>query len=119
MTALRARHRALTIRALIETKKERTDKGGHPEPSLAQAALVRERAQSLVREQERLYRYPVELIARKRKDFTSYQFGYLYPVSNLFFWYREEQQVKNTRFDAFYMNIWDFGKVLSVESLLW
>jgi hypothetical protein len=119
VTALRARHRALTIRALIETKKGRTGRGGNPELYLAQAASVREQAQSLVREQERLYRYPVELIARRRKDFTSYQFGYLYPASNLFFWFREEQQVRNARFDGFYMNLWDFGKLLSVESLLW
>ena len=118
VTALRARHRALTIRALIETKKEKAGKGGHSDQLLGQAAYVREQALSLVRQQEAIYRYPVELIARKRNDFTSYQFGYLYPASNLFFWFREEQQVKNARFDGLFMNIWNFRRLLSIESLL-
>jgi hypothetical protein len=118
VTALRARHRALTIRALIETKKENARNGGKSEQFLAQAACVREKALSLVRQQEGIYRYPVELVARKRNNFTSYQFGYLYPASNLFFWFREEQQVRNARFDAFFMNLWNFRRLLSVESLL-
>jgi hypothetical protein len=119
MTALRASHRALTIRALIEKKKERVGKGELSEHFLAEAASVRAYAQSLVRQQETIYRYPVGLIARKREDYTSYRFGYLYPVSNLFFWFREEQQVRNTRFDGLYMSIWNFRKLLSIESLLW
>ena len=118
VTALRARHRALTIRALIETKKEKAGKGGLSEQFLAQAAKVREQALSLVREQEAIYRYPIELVARKRNNFTSYQFGYLYPASNLFFWFREEEQVRNERFDGLFMNIWNFRKLLSLESLL-
>ncbi len=116
MTALRARHRALTIRALIAKRK------GNCEPTeklLAEAASVRERALYLVRKQETIYRYPVELIARRKSNFTAYHFGYLYPVSNLFFWYREEQQVRNDRFDGLYMNIWDFGRILNIKSLLW
>jgi len=117
VTALRARHRALTIRALIATKKEQTDTGGQFEQFLAQAAGVREEALSLVRQQEAIYRYPVELIARERNTYTSYQFGYLYTASNLFFWYREEQQVRNARFDGFFMNLWNFRRLLSVESL--
>ncbi len=44
---------------------------------------------------ENEYRYPVSLIARKMQGgHTSYDFGYLYPpVSDLFFWDREEKQV--------------------------
>jgi hypothetical protein len=118
VTALRAHHRALTIRSFIETKKENAGKDGHSEQFLAQAECVREQALSLVRQQEAIYRYPIELVARKSDNFTSYQFGYLYPTSNLFFWYREEQQVKIARFDAFFMNLWNFRRLLSVESLL-
>jgi hypothetical protein len=118
ITALRASHRALTIKALIAKKA----KGGHSKLSehfLAEAVSVRERALSLVGAQETIYRYPVALIARNRGNFTSYHFGYLYPASNLFFWYREEQQVKDERFDGLYMNIWDFGRILSIRGLLW
>jgi len=117
VTALRARHRALTIRALIETKKASQSKTGHAEQLLAQAAHVRGQALDLVRQQETIYRYPIDLIARSGNNFTSYQFGYLYPASNLFFWLREEQQVRKARFDAFFMNLWNFRRLLSLESL--
>lgn len=119
MTALRASHRALTIRALIAKRKTKAADGELTGKFLAEAVSVRERALSLVGAQETIYRYPVGLIARERANFTAYHFGYLYPASNLFFWYREEQQVKNARFDGLYMNIWDFGRILSVKSLLW
>jgi len=118
MTALRASHRALTIRALVAKRTAAMDKGKLMGKYLAEAAAVRERALSLVRAQEAVYRYPVELLARRRSGFTSYQFGYLYPASNLFFWFREEQQVKNGRFDGLYMSIWDFGRILNLRSLL-
>ena len=117
VTALRARHRALTIRALIATKKDKTGNDGQSGKFLAQAACVREQALSLVRQQEAIYRYPVELVARERANFTSYAFGYLYPASNLFFWLREEQQVRSSRFDGLFMNLWNFRRLLSIESL--
>ncbi len=118
VTALRAQHRSLTIRALLAQRK------GHwwlpatneAEGLLRQAAGVRLKALELVRMQEKIYRYPVSLIARQRKNFTAYHFGYLYPASDLFFWRREEEQVRHRRFDAFYMNIWDFPRICGVES---
>jgi hypothetical protein len=118
VTALRAQHRSLTIRALLAQRK------GHwwlpatkeAESLLRQAARVRLKALALVRLQEKIYRYPVSLIARPRKNFTAYHFGYLYPASNLFFWRREEEQVRHRRFDAFYMNIWDFARIGGVQS---
>src|SRR5208337_4514168 len=113
VTALRAQHRSLTIRALLAQRK------GHwwlpatneAESLLRQAARVRLKALALVRLQEKIYRYPVSLIARQRKNLTAYHFGYLYPASDLFFWLREEEQVRHRRFDAFYMNIWDFPRI--------
>lgn len=118
VTALRAQHRSLTIRALLAQRK------GHwwlpattdAESLLLQAARVRLKALALVRLQEDIYRYPVSLIARQRKNFTAYNFGYLYPASDLFFWRREEEQVRHRRFDAFYMNIWDFLRISGVNS---
>ncbi|HXW69551.1 MAG TPA: hypothetical protein VEJ88_08055, partial [Dissulfurispiraceae bacterium] len=118
VTALRAQHRSLTIRALLAQRK------GHwwlpatkeAEGLLRQAAGVRLQALALVGQQEKIYRYPVSLIARQRKNFTAYNFGYLYPASDLFFWRREEEQVRHRRFDAFYMNIWDFLRIGGVKS---
>lgn len=116
VSALRARHRALTLRALIEP-----DKPGGPRARkvqlLQQAAAVRMKGLELVRSQEYRYRYPVAMIARQRDSMTAYRFGYLYPVSTLFFWKREEEQVRHGRFDPFYMNLWDFPRILGLGSL--
>ena len=79
---------------------------------------MRSRAERLVRRQEAIYRYPLELIARKGQGFTAYRFGYLYPVSELFFWRREEEQVRHGRFDPFFMNIWDFWNTVGLASLI-
>jgi hypothetical protein len=121
VSALRAQHRALTIRALVALRESSHRWQAVPretERLLREAALVRHRALALVREEEQTYRYPVELIARQRGDFTAYHFGYLYPVSNLFFWEREEAQVRNRRFDAFYHKLWNFRRTVGLESLL-
>ncbi len=119
VTALRARHRALTIEALI-AKRQQILKGSQndkAEALLQEAAKVRGEAQSTVLSQEAIYRYPVDQLARRRKSFTAYEFGYLYPASNLLFWWREEEQIRNSRFDAFYLNIWDFRRITGIESL--
>ncbi len=120
VTALRARHRALTLRALLA-------KRGHglfdfkmmedSERLLVSARNVRVEALKLVHQQERLYRYPVEQIARKKRSMTAYTFGYLYPASNLVFWEREEEQIREERFDVLFMNIWDMRRTLGLESL--
>jgi hypothetical protein len=120
VTALRASHRALTLRALIAKRGEHAGNIKHSrvsDPLLEKARLVRQQAQLLVRNQESIYRYPVERIAGRRPSLTAYPFGYLYPVSNLYFWEREEEQVRHERFDAFFMNLWDMRRTLGLESL--
>ena len=118
VTALRARHRSLTVRALVAERNQRLSTGRNAESLLADAAAIRSRALRLVRLQEAIYRYPPELIARKRHGFTAYRFGYLFPVSELFFWRREEEQVRHERFDPFFMNIWDFWNTVGLASLI-
>ncbi len=119
VTELGAKHRALTIRALIAKRKRHwwQTVALEAEALLNKAACIRQEAQALVLAQEGLYRYPIELIARQRKDFTAYHFGYLYPVSDLFFWKREEEQIRNSHFHAFYMNIWNFWRIIGLGSL--
>ena len=120
VTALRASHRALTLKALLAKRGEHTYNSNHSlasEPLLAKARQVRQQAQALVQQQEEIYRYPAEQIARRRPSLTSYPFGYLYPVSNLFFWEREEEQVRHGRFDALFMNLWDMRRTLGIGSL--
>ncbi len=116
VSALRARHRALTIRVLV-ARRHRSG-AGEAEMFLAEAARVRNEALALVRQQEAIYRYPRDLLVSRRKSLTAYQFGYLFPVGDLFFWRREEEQVRLERFDPFFMNLWDFGRTVGLSSLL-
>jgi hypothetical protein len=116
ISSLRSRHRALTLRAM-SAGKERKSNGWTRDELLREAALVRQDALSLVREQESIYRYPAELLGRQRESRTAYAFGYLYPVSSLLFWEREEEQVRHNRFDALFMCIWDFRRILGLGSL--
>ena len=120
VTGLRARHRALTLRALL-AKRDETSltpvRHKDSERFLGQATAVRLEAQELVRRQEKRYRYPVESIARPRVNLTAYSFGYLYPAAELFFWRREEEQVREERFDPLFRNLWDFRRTLGLESL--
>ena len=120
VTALRASHRALTLRALLAKRGEHAGHIDHVRasgPLLAKARLVRQQAQILVQRQEAVYRYPLEQIARRRIGMTAYPFGYLYTASRLFFWEREEEQVAHERFDALFMNLWDVRRTLGVGSL--
>jgi hypothetical protein len=122
VSALRARHRAMTLRALSAKVSERTgercrDKGTSVE-WLSNARQVRFKALDLVRQQESGYRYPLSLLTDRRVGITAYPFGYLYPASRLFFWEREEEQVEHGRFDPLFMNLWDVSRTLGVGSLL-
>lgn len=121
VSALRANHRALTLRALSARVSERAGTDGqgriNSKKWLANARLVRFKALALVKQQESVYRYPIELVARQRDSLTAYPFGYLYPAGRLFFWEREEKQVEQGRFDPLFMNLWDFSRTLGLGSL--
>ena len=41
----------------------------------------------------------------------------LYLAVELFFWQREEEQVREERFDPLFRNLWDFRRTLGLESL--
>jgi len=115
VTALRASHRALTLRALLA--KRSNDHSHSAAALLTKARLVRQQAQAIVLQQESIYRYPLDLVARRHVSITAYPFGYLYPASRLFFWEREEEQVEHERFDVLFMNLWDVRRTLGLGSL--
>lgn len=119
VSAFRARHRALTLRALSARAAERTEqnKSENLNRMLDGARLVRSQALELVRQQESGYRYPLALLSSRRESISAYPFGYLYPAGRLFFWEREELQVQQGRFDPFFMNLWDLWRTLGLESL--
>jgi hypothetical protein len=121
VSAFRASHRALTLRALSARVRERTEgrKGDRSDSTtwLNSARIVRYRALDLVRQQESGYRYPLQLLTERRESMTAYSFGYLYPASRLFFWEREERQIEQGRYDPLFMNLWDLRRTLGLESL--
>jgi len=118
ITALRAKHRYYTLIAGAYRNYHLKDSSKfYLKNMLRGAEKTREEAAEIVRKMEKRYRYPVSLIARRLKGHTSYDFGYLYPVSDLYFWKREENQAQQTRFDAFYMNLWDFWSTLGLDGL--
>jgi hypothetical protein len=121
VSAFRASHRALTLRALSAKVSERSneyvDGNNTSAKLLASARLLRHKAMDLVRQQESNYRYSLPLLTSQRVSMTAYPFGYLYPASRLFFWEREEEQVEHGRFDPLFMNLWDVSRTMGLGSL--
>ncbi|MFN8238299.1 MAG: hypothetical protein U0T77_09025 [Chitinophagales bacterium] len=116
ITALRAQHRRSTLSYLIAYRYNKINKTNNSiQQYLDDAKAVREKALVLVKQQETNYRFPVSNIAAEKKSKTVYDFGYLYPVSNLHFWEREEQQAKNNKWKFWYKNIWDVLKIIGVK----
>jgi hypothetical protein len=81
--------------------------------------LVNEASQERLKAQEILTamipknnRYPEALDFSHNDNPTSYQYGYAWPAAHLHFWKREEQVLVQGRFDAFFMNIYDIGRIL-------
>lgn len=56
--------------------------------------------------------YPELPMFKKWKNPTSYQFGYVYPAQRLYFWEREERQVRTHKFFPFSHNIYDIWNIL-------
>lgn len=99
VTALRAAH----VRRLYEgtVAQRRYELGLDPQGAaealrlFAEAVSRRERAEALIAEQEQCYRWLLERIARRRENPTSYEFGYLFTVSDAYYWRREELQARD------------------------
>jgi hypothetical protein len=132
---LRAFHRAATIKALIADRRAqlarrplnrtRDDVGfdtrlrTSPSPEgkkwLELARTIRLQAIGLVRETEQEYRYDFKHLAGEFRGHTCYDFGYLMPVHELFFWEREEEQVKRKEFNSGFMRIWNFQRCAGLD----
>ncbi|MGB1206607.1 MAG: hypothetical protein ACPG5B_13220 [Chitinophagales bacterium] len=111
ITALRAEHRANVLIYLLSKRQAELNHTQVRNNALEHAINLRAEALQIVKNQEENYRYDVENIARKRKGHTAYHFGYLYPVSNLHFWYREEEQARHNKFNPLFLNIWNISRV--------
>ncbi|MCS6980706.1 MAG: hypothetical protein N2110_03095 [Flavobacteriales bacterium] len=111
ITALRARHRALTICALLHRLKDKVTMHA----CLQKAKAIRSEALAIVRRMEKRYRYPLWDIALLHPSPTAYPYGYLWPVHNLHFWVREEEQARQGRFGPYFMNIWPLARIVGLD----
>ena len=115
ITGLRAEHRKHTLEYLI-TKREYKLKNEKSDASLllANAISTRKAAQKIVDMREQNYRYNLALLSTKHYEHSSYHFGYLYPVHNLHFWKREEEQFRKNKFSPFFMNIMNLWRIIGI-----
>ena len=115
ITGIRAAHRSAVLEYIIgqrenKLKKEKIDYAG----KLEAAEVYRMAAQKIVQQREQHYRYPLDLIAAKKWDHTSYHFGYLYPVHELHFWHREEEEARKNKYSPLFMNIWNMWRIAGI-----
>ncbi len=116
ITNLRVAHKIQTLQYLLQKRVQKLNKDipeSDAEQYLFAAQEIRKNALEVVRLQEKSYRYPYNWIAEKIEGggSTSYDFGYLYTVSNLHFWEREEEQIKQNKYGALFRNIWDVARI--------
>lgn len=117
VTSLRAKHRSYTLEFLASkrlAKLNGKDKRGELH-LYTKAKKVREEALIYVNLQELMYRYNVQDIARPMQGATAYDFGYLYTVSNLQMWQREEEQYFNDNYSPFYYSVWNIAKIMGLQ----
>jgi hypothetical protein len=118
ITALRAKHKAEILNYYIEKREASINKTKFADTNsrLSNAAKIREEALKIVKKQEKLYRYPNKILSEKYKSKTAYNFGYLYTVSNLHYWKREEEQALKKKYSPFFMNIMDVWRILGLKN---
>jgi len=117
ITLLRAKHRKACLESIMARRLAHLD-GKRKDKSyldiLKEATAARQEALKIVRKREANYRYNVEELTTKRVGHTAYHFGYLYPVSELHFWEREEGQIKDNKWGFLYKNIWNIGRIIGI-----
>lgn len=112
ITGLRAQHRYYTLQYILNRREAALHVTHFNGDSLLQkAAGIRQQAQEIINRRQQHYRWPVSLIAARRWDHTAYHFGYLYMAGNLHFWQREEEQARRNNYSAFFMNVWNIGRI--------
>ncbi len=117
VTNLRTKHRQQCLMAMYEhrTAKLTKNKSANENNALLKAAAFRQEALAIVKQREAIYAYDLTMLSTQRKGHTAYHFGYLFPVSNLHFWKREEEQIKRNRWGFGLMNIWHIRRIMGLS----
>ena len=96
VTALRVQHVRRLYQGTVDRRMAQLgldpDGDARAAALFAEAKAFRHEAEMIIALQEMDYRWPVDRIARRRENPTSYEFGYLYTVSDAYYWRREEFQ---------------------------
>jgi hypothetical protein len=111
ITALRAKHRALTVKGILAHREKDKDE---KEQLLSQAAEVRLQGVGLVHTLEVDYKYDTAYLYDQRYSHTSYPHGYLFAPHTLHFWKREEEQCRKNRWNYQFMSIWKVGRIIGL-----
>lgn len=114
ITALRTKHRIHCLKAIHAHRMDELNKSKNVTylNKLKMATEVRKLALTIVKQREANYRYDLDMLSTQRKGHSAYHFGYLYPVSNLHFWEREEAQIKQNRWGFGFKNIWNVWRIV-------
>lgn len=107
LTALRARHALAVRRAIADPTPE-----GRA-ARLDDAAAVRREAQLLADAlPARFSRYPEAAVFERGPNLTSYAFGYGFPARSLWWWEREEEQVRGRQRSPFFRQLYELRRIL-------
>ena len=103
VTWMRHAHAIEIRRALV------ADKAFH----IKRAEEIRLKAQAIIKDQMSLAtNYPNLPLFEVHSNPTGYQFGYLYPAATLYWWNREESQIRDNSFFMFKNNIFNLFDIL-------
>ena len=115
ITGLRALHRGVILNYILCKREAKIKPEKFNCDSLLSYAMnIKRVALRIVKLREQNYHYPVSSLTHKGWDHTSYHFGYLYPVSNLHFWKREEEQARKNKYSPLFMNIWNMWRIAGI-----
>lgn len=103
-TAIRARFMLTLYESTAATAKGDSTQG---DALLAQAKSLRDKGIRVVARQEAIYRFPFNEIAVDRFSLTSYPFGYLRTVPDLWYWEREIDMVTDPKGYKFMVALYD------------
>jgi hypothetical protein len=86
---------------------------GEKKVHIKRAEEIRLKAQAIIKSQMSLEtNYPKLPLFETHSNPTGYQFGYLYPAATLYWWNREETQIRDNSFFMFKNNIFNLVDIL-------
>lgn len=105
ITKLRIQHALQTRLAMLEKNKR--------EDHLKAATYIRVKAQENIDALMKNYsRYPEALIFKRHENPTAYKWGYGYLASDLYYWRREEEAIRQENYHFYFMPAFSFQEVL-------